>query len=157
MERAIFRSRLAMSAAGLLLLANIVIPLGLGDVYPFTSAPMFRDSPAQCCNYRLLDASGTELPAEAWLVHRVYDGNPIGYGVGLRPPAVIEQQFGVVHDKADVHRHLERRFADPGNRAPRAVEVVQEVVGPVDSQHVGVVRTERWKIARPLFNRSAPP
>ena len=149
MEPAILRSRMAMSAVALLLLANIVIPLAFGDVYPFTSAPMFRDAPVQCCNYRLLDATGTELPAEAGLVHRVYDGNPIGYGVGLRPPAVIEQQFGVVHDQADVHRHLERRFADPGNRAPLAAEVIQEVIGPIDSQHVGVVRRERWKIARP--------
>src|SRR4051812_46002343 len=89
------RSRLALAAAALLLAANVVVPALWGDVYPFTSAPMFRDSPARCCGYHVFAPDGRELPAENWLVQRVYDGNPVGYGVGVRPPAVIEQTFGV--------------------------------------------------------------
>src|SRR4051812_28304405 len=101
----LFRSRLAMIAAAILLMANVVVPLVWGDVYPFTSAPMFRDSPRQCCTYRVLDADGRPLAADEWLLQRVYDGNPIGYGVGVRPPPVIEQQFGVVHDEVCIRQH----------------------------------------------------
>ena len=85
--------RWPLAAAGLLLAANVVVPLLFGDVYPFTSAPMFRDCPGQCANYRVLAADGRELPAEEWLLSRVYDGNPVGYGVGVRPPALNEQAF----------------------------------------------------------------
>jgi hypothetical protein len=149
MEPSTFRSRLAMAAAALLLVANIVIPLFFGDVYPFTSAPMFRNSPVRCCNYRVFNAGGQELKAEAWRVQRVYDGNPVGYGVGVKPPAVIEQEFGIVHDNAAVRRHIERQFVDSNDQMPDYVDVIQEVIGPIDAQHVGVVRTERWRVARP--------
>jgi hypothetical protein len=138
-----------MAAAALVLLANIAIPVVFGDVYPFTSAPMFRDSPPRCCNYRVLDATGRELPAEAWLVQRVYDGNPVGYGVGVRPPAVIEERFGVVHDEATVCRHIERQLAELQNRGLESVDVVQEVIGPIDGQHVGVLKRHTWRIGRP--------
>ncbi|MEX2176472.1 MAG: hypothetical protein WD872_19060 [Pirellulaceae bacterium] len=139
--------------AGLLLLANVVVPLVWGDVYPFTSAPMFRDNPRQCCNYRVYRPDGIELPAEDWLCHRVYDGNPVGYGVGIKPPAVLEQEFGVVHDEAAVRRHVRKILAQPRHAALEYVEIVQEVIGPVDDQRVGVVRARRLRIGRsPMEN-----
>jgi hypothetical protein len=147
METSSFRSRLALAAAGLLLAANVVVPLVWGDVYPFTSSPMFRDAPRCCCNYRVYAEDGRELPAADWRVQRVYDGNPIGYGVGICPPAVIEQEFGVVHAEAAVREHGRLQFAAPQNDGHLAVEVVQEVIGPVDSGRVGIVTTSRWKVA----------
>jgi hypothetical protein len=138
-----------LAAAGLLLAANVVVPLVWGDLYPFTSAPMFRDCPAECCNYRVLAADGRELPVDDWLVQRVYDGNPIGYGVGLCPPAVLEQEFGRIHDAAVVRQHIERQFARPCNAAYDQVEVVQDVIGPRDGERVGVVRTNRLRVQRP--------
>jgi len=133
----------------MLLAANVVIPLVWGDLYPFTSAPMFRDSPRECCNYRVFAADGRELAAEDWLVQRVYDGNPVGYGVGIRPPAVLEQEFGVVHDEAAVRRHIQRQLAEPGHQQHEFVDVEQGVLGPIDAGRVGVVRSERWRIAQP--------
>ena len=143
------RSRLAMAAAAALLMANVVVPLIWGDVYPFTSAPMFRDSPVECCSYQVLDADGSPLAADAWLVQRVYDGNPIGYGVGVCPPAVIEQQFGVVHDEAAVRSHFDRQLAESSRQLHSSIEVVQQCIGPINTQHVGVVRTQKWRISRP--------
>jgi hypothetical protein len=143
------RTRLAMLAVVLLLAANIVVPLLWGDVYPFTSAPMFRDSPVQFCNYHIYDPGSRELPAADWLLQRVYDGNPVGYGVGLRPPSVLEQQFGVIHDEATVRAHVQSQFATMGNDAYEYVDVVQETIGHVDSAQLGIVRTERWRIVRP--------
>jgi hypothetical protein len=140
---------MGLAAAALLLAANVVVPIGFGDLYPFTSAPMFRDRPRQYCVYRVFGADGGELPAEAWLLQRVYDGNPVGYGVGVRPPAVLEREFGIVHDEAEVRRHVARQFEQPQHRSRDIVEVVQEVIGPVDSQHVGVVHVNRWRVGSP--------
>ena len=143
-----FRSRAAIAATLLLLAANIFVPLHWGDVYPFTSAPMFRDCPERCCNYRVFAADGQELPAEEWLVQRVYDGNPVGYGVGICAPAVIEQEFGVVHEDAAVRQHIQQQLAQPRHQEHAYVEVVQEVIGPLDSGRVGIVETRRWRIER---------
>ena len=142
--------RWPLVAAGLLLAANVLVPLVFGDVYPFTSAPMFRDCPGQCANYRVLTADGSELPAEEWLLTRVYDGNPVGYGVGLRPPAVIELEFGAVASEAQVRSHVQQQLARPQHRQHQHVVVVQEIVGPLSgSGRVGIVQTNRWRIERP--------
>jgi hypothetical protein len=143
------RSSIALAAVGLLLAANVVVPLVWGDVYPFTSAPMFRDAPVCCCNYRVYAPDGRELPAADWLVQRIYDGNPVGYGVGTCPPAVLEQTFGHVAGEAAVREHIARQFAQPPNRDLPYVEVVQDHIGPTDSQHVGILQTTRWRIERP--------
>src|SRR5947208_4684051 len=107
------RSRLAITAVAALLAANVVVPLIWGDVYPFTSAPMFRDAPRQFCNYRVYSIKGKLLDPADWLVQRVYDGNPVGYGVGVRPPLVLEQEFGVVPDEAAVREYFQRQLAEP--------------------------------------------
>lgn len=143
------RTQFALIAVALLLAANIAIPLVWGDVYPFTSAPMFRDAPLCCCNYRVFAEGGRELPAEDWLVQRIYDGNPIGYGVGICPPPVLERQFGHICSEQTVREHIAAQFRNPRNQNLSWVEVVQEHIGPVDSQHVGIVRTDRWRIERP--------
>jgi hypothetical protein len=144
-----FRSRMAMIAVLALLAANIVVPLLWGDVYPFTSAPMFRDTPTKFCNYRVYSPAGDELAVADWRLQRIYDGNPLGYGVGVRPPPVIEQEFGVIHDEAAVRRHTEQQFERPENARFDYVEVVQEVIGPIDTRHVGVMEARRWKVERP--------
>ena len=144
-----FRSRVAMIAVLILLAANVVVPLLWGDVYPFTSAPMFRDTPTKFCNYRVYSPAGDELAAADWQLQRIYDGNPVGYGVGVRPPPVIEQEFGVIHEEAAVRTHIERQFQRPKNARFDFVEVVQEVIGPIDAQRVGVIETHPWKITRP--------
>jgi hypothetical protein len=143
------RTHIALAAVGLLLAANIVVPLVWGDVYPFTSAPMFRDAPACCCNYRVYAPDGRELPAADWLVQRIYDGNPVGYGVGIRPPGVLEQDFCRPCDEATVRAHIARQFANRANQNYPYVEVVQEHIGPVDAQHVGITQSHRWRVARP--------
>ena len=91
---------------------------------------------------------GAELPAEEWLCQRIYDGNPLGYGVGIQPPAVIEQCFGDVHSEEHIREHIERLLAEPRHRDVSYVEVVQEVIGPVDAERVGVTATNRYVVRR---------
>lgn len=144
-----FRSRAAMLAVVALLAANIVVPLLWGDVYPFTSAPMFRDKPTKFCNYHIYSPAGEELAVADWRLQRIYDGNPVGYGVGVRPPPVIEQEFGVIHEEAAVRTHVEEQFQRSENARFEYVEVAQEVIGPIDAERVGIIETRRWKINRP--------
>jgi hypothetical protein len=142
-------SRLPLACAGLLLAAHVVVPLVGGDVYPFTSAPMFRDRPHACCQYRVILSDGSEAPAHDWQLQRVYDGNPVGYGVGTRPPEVLEQQFGDIHDEAAVRQHVARQWTRAECREIAAVEVIQERIGATAGGQVGVVESRRWRITRP--------
>jgi hypothetical protein len=146
-------------AVGILLTANAVVPVIWGDIYPFTSAPMFRDTPTQYANYRVIDPAGNELPSrhyaldsgkteDPFLIGRVYDGNPVGYGVGTAPPPVLEQEFGVVHDEATVWRHIQEQLARPENAKYAYVVVEQDVIGAIDEQRVGLEKTNRWKVER---------
>jgi hypothetical protein len=130
----------------ILLAANVVVPLLWGDVYPFTSAPMFCDKPTKFCNYRVYAPTGEEFPLSDWSLQRVYDGNPVGYGVGVRPPAVIEQEFGVIPDEAAVRDHVQDQFKREQNSRFDHVEVVQEIIGAMDAQRVGVIESHRWTI-----------
>ena len=140
---------LPLIAVGLFLAAHVVVPLVWGDIYPFTSAPMFRDRPGQYCNYHVFATDGTELPQEDWLVQRVYDGNPVGYGVGIRPPGVIEQEYGVVHSEEQVRAHiLDRLTHDSANRH-FAVTVEQRVFGPRDEGTIGLLKTNTWHVSLP--------
>jgi hypothetical protein len=137
-------------AAGLLLVANVIVPLLWGDVYPFTSAPMFRDNPQACCNYRVLGPDGQELAAEDWLCHRIYDGNPLGYGVGRKPPPVLEQTFGEVHDEDTVRAHIRELLNQPERAELPYVVVEQDVIGPLASnpERVGIQETRRYRVER---------
>lgn len=139
-------SYLPLTIVGLFLAAHVFVPLVWGDLYPFTSAPMFRDKPEKYCNYHVFAPDGTELPQEDWLVQRVYDGNPVGYGVGVTPPAVMEQEFGVVHAEQEVREHMVRRFKSLPSSSPDYVFVEQRTFGPTDAGTIGPLQTHRWKI-----------
>jgi hypothetical protein len=143
------RSRMAIAAVALLLAANVVVPLLWGDVYPFTSAPMFRDSPRQFCDYHVYSPTGEELPLANWNLQRVYDGNPVGYGVGIKPPPVLEQEFAVVHDEAAIRKHVEPQFEHAENKNFEFVDVVQDVIGAIDHRRVGIIKASPWRISRP--------
>ncbi len=148
-----FSRVLPLALVGLFLSAHVVVPLVWGDIYPFTSAPMFRDKPQQYCNYHILAPDGTELRQEDWLVQRVYDGNPVGYGVGVSPPAVIEQHFGVVHDERQVREHIRRQFSSHSSTTDRSypyVEVLQESFGAHENGTVQLTDIRRWTIANPI-------
>lgn len=146
---------LPLAIVGAFLATHAVLPVFCGDIYPFTSAPMFRDCPNCYCNYRVLAPDGKPLRAEDFLVQRIYDGNPLGYGVGIVPPPILER-FGEVRDEATLRRHIEQQLVRPANARYPFVTVEQEVIGPVDGQRVGVVRVERFRVDRPVARGSTP-
>ena len=150
-------SPLALAACGAFLLANLTIPFTLGDVYPFTVAPMFRDAPRSYENFRVFASDGTKLadnstrrvdPVNApdpFRLRRYYDGNPVGYGVGVRPPPTLDD-FGVIHSEAEILVHFQTIL----NQQTKwdAIEIEREIVGAVDAWKVGVEQTNRWHLTR---------
>lgn len=79
----------------LFLLLNLVLPFVVEEVFPVTTAPMFRDNPHQYCEFTVFGPEGESLELEPFGLHRVYDGNPAGYGSGrLAAPSL--DRFGIV-------------------------------------------------------------
>lgn len=153
------QTTLALCLVGIYLAAHAIVPLVWGDVYPFTSAPMFRDAPKQYCDYRVTSLEGQELSSKDWLTFRTYDGNPVGYGVGIVPPPVLEK-FGTVLTEEEITKHIQDRFKDPLHEKLPAVIVEQIVIGPLpneqgQSRTVGVQTTHRYTIANPALKASA--
>lgn len=141
------RLRWAEGAAIVVFLAaNIIVPLVWGDVFPFTTAPMFRDTPQAYSIYRVFTLTGEELPASDFLLHRIYDGNPPGYGVGIRPPATLAD-FGKVATADEIRRHVARYLT----ASLPMVEVVQEVIGPREDGSVGSITTNRVVVEREVI------
>ncbi len=134
--------------AGFVLL-NLLIPLLIVDLYPFSRAPMFADAPQLYCAYHLYGPRGEELSLLEFGLHRNYWGNPLGAGVGFLPPASVDR-FGSVASRDEVTAHLHERLHGRPDLAH--VEVVQEVIGD-RGQQVGVIpeMTQRWRIENPAW------
>ena len=77
------RRRVELIFAGAFALLHILAPFVIGERYPFTVAPMFRDQPSCYCVYEVTDSDGKQLDLEDFGLHLVYDGNPVGLGVGI--------------------------------------------------------------------------
>lgn len=148
-----------LTACGLFVGLNLLVPLTLGDVYPFTVAPMFRDAPRVYCNYRVYAPDGRKLAdnstrridppgsPDPFLLRRYYDGNPCGLGVGVCPPVTIDGgEFGGIHSQEHVRRHIAAHLAEMADL--EYVDVEQEIIGPLDFWRVGIQHTNRWRITR---------
>lgn len=137
------RGRWQLAVAVAFVAVHLVAPLLVGELYPFTVAPMFCDRPQLYCNYHVYGPDGRELPAADFLLQRVYDGNPPGFGVGIQPPPVLDR-FGRQPTEQEVIDHVRRQLADKPELP--YVDVVQEVIGPVSNNRVGVMQTNRWRV-----------
>jgi hypothetical protein len=146
------RGRGELAGIALFCLASVLVPLLRTELYPFSRAPMFADAPQRYCNYRVSGPDGRELPLADFGLQRNYWGNPPGVGVGFHPPDSVDH-FGEVADREAVTAHVAARLQD--FPALEAVEVVQEVIGPVDGGRVGLVSSSRWRVANPHPGDSA--
>src|SRR5262249_20704760 len=126
------RGRKELLAVALFALLNVVLPLWLVDLYPFSRAPMFADAPLQYCEYHVLDPKGEALSSRDFGLQRNYWGNPIGVGVGFRPPESADQ-FGQVALQTEVTEMVRRRLVNFANLP--FVDVRQDVIADQDGQH----------------------
>ncbi len=152
------RGRRELTAVGLFCIVFAVVPLVTTELYPFSRAPMFADSPRQYCAYAVITPAGLRLTEPKELtpfgLQRNYWGNPLGVGVGFEP-AESADVFGAVaaRERATevVAEHL-KHFPDL-----KYVDVEQSVVGPTDADHVGVLGTARCRVDNPEYHPGAAP
>jgi len=97
--------RLELVAVGLFVVINVIAPFLVGELYPFTVSPMFRDQPEQYCTYQLFDDAGKELDPATYGLHLVYDGNPPGLGMGIEAAPTLHE-FGDVPELKKVQAHI---------------------------------------------------
>ncbi len=140
------RGRRELIAVGLFCAANVVIPLALGEMYPFSSAPMFYDAPQCFCDYQVRAPDGQTLKLTEFGLQRNYWGNPPDRGMGIQAPPTIDQ-FGCVACEADVCGQLHRWLKDHPEVA--YLEVTQEVIGPVDAWRIGPMERHTWRVNNP--------
>ena len=124
----------------------VIIPLMFGELFPFSSAPMFRDRPKVYCVYEVTDPTGVALPLAAFALQRNYDGNPVGLGAGVPPPASLDV-FGDAPSMERVQAHVRARLTDHPP-ALAYVDVTQTVIGAVDDAAVGVIRRQTARVTR---------
>lgn len=148
-----------MAAVAAFVLVNLAVPLFVEDFFPFTTTPMFRDRPQYYSAYSIdvVEADSAERwegekltqMRAALALHRTYDGNPAGLGVGQVPPPTLDRFTDTLAEQSgetEVRRHVQARLDQIPKLA--GVEVVQEIVGPQSNGKVGVVRTNRWRVMR---------
>ena len=128
------------------IVTNLIGPVVLGERFPFTISPMFCDEPARYCEYLVTDANGREIDLASLKLQRVYDGNPVGLGVGIQPAETLDR-FGQVPTEQELSRHLlEQTDAWPDTPYLR---VEMTVVGALDENHVGPVERIELTVERP--------
>ncbi len=131
-------------------LLNLLVPALIVDLYPFSRAPMFADAPQVYCDYHLFDPDGHKLRPVDFGLRRNYWGNPVGLGVGYLPPQSVDR-FGSVAGQEKITAAIQTRLRQLPSLA--FVDVVQDVIGDKDGEHVGVLpnRTRRWRVDNPVF------
>src|SRR5262245_37268586 len=98
-------SRVELACVALFAACNVIIPLSAGELYPFTVAPMFRDSPKAYCEYEVIGPDGAPLPLTDFQLQRNYDGNPVGFGAGVHPPPTFDE-FGSAPSLSALRAHV---------------------------------------------------
>lgn len=130
----------------ILALSMSVIPLLFGELFPFSSAPMFRDRPTVYCTYSVTGPDGKSLSLTSFRLQRNYDGNPPGMGTGVVPNQTLDQ-FGAAPSLKVLKAHVQK-VLDSLDTAPDYVQVRQKVMGAIDSHRVGVVSDSTIRVMR---------
>ena len=119
-------------------IVNLVAPLVIGEVFPFTISPMFSDQPSEYCVYRVLDQDGQPLDGEPFGLHLVYDGNPPGLGMGIQAQPTLHG-FGKTATLEQLKTHVQDRLAAMPER--KFVTVERSLVRCVSNRLVETVNT----------------
>jgi len=127
-----------------ILLANLLGPLVIGERFPFTISPMFRQEPTCYSEFSVRGPEGQSLALNRFALQRVYDGNPVGLGVGIQPPPTLDE-FGRVPTREELLEHF-------ASLPPSAwgdlsyVEVEVTAIGDIDGRHVGKIEDRSYEV-----------
>ena len=136
---------------------QISVPFVVHELYPFSAATMFAYSLDQVAVYSVVAPDGERLSRRSFGLQINNPHDPpvmtLGrYGYGRMSPSTIQQRgsaapYGNVASRQDVFRQVQSRLLTMPHLP--YVRVTQSVLGPLDSQQVGVMRKQTWKVMNP--------
>ena len=150
------RGRKELAAVGLFCLAFAVVPLLTTELYPFSRAPMFADAPQQYCEYAVITPDDRLTDTKDLIpfgLQRNYWGNPLGVGVGFKPPPTVDD-FGKVARLQQVIEEVTPRLRQFPQWESVAVE--QSLIGAMDPNPVGVVQKTVLQVRNPYYQAGGP-
>lgn len=115
------KNRFELLAVTTFVVGNLLAPVVLGELYPFTVSPMFSDQPSQYCTYEIFDSAGQSLDPELFGLHLVYDGNPPGLGMGIEPTPTLHA-FGESRDESTVRQHVQQTMQQNNIAGPLTIK-----------------------------------
>ena len=124
---------------------NLVGPMVVGEMYPFTISPMFSDQPSQYSVYEVFDENGQPIDSEPFGLHLVYDGNPPGLGMGIQAHPTLHG-FGETSTVDQLRSHVQKKLAEMPER--EFVTVKRSLVRCVDNCPAETV--VELKVERPV-------
>ena len=108
--------KLEISCVVAFVIVNLVGPMVVGEMYPFTISPMFSDQPSEYCVYEVFDENGQPIDSEPFGLHLVYDGNPPGLGMGIQAQSTLHA-FGESVTVDQLRSHVQKKLAEmPGRK-----------------------------------------
>ena len=124
---------------------NLVGPMVVGEMYPFTISPMFSDQPSQYSVYEVFDENGEPIDSEPFGLHLVYDGNPPGLGMGIQAHPTLHG-FGETSTVDQLRSHVQKKLAEMPER--EFVTVKRSLVRCVD--HCPAETVVELNVERPV-------
>jgi hypothetical protein len=130
---------------GAFVLLNVIVPLAVFELYPFSIGPMFCDAPQRYCDYSVTGPDGEPLPLADFGLQRTYNGNPT-FGTGFRHLPHLDQ-FDTVPPTSEVEAWVKQRLRENQN-LPSPVTVTQRVIADKGDGTVGETQSFQIKVAR---------
>lgn len=124
----------------------LLVPIGIVDFYPISSAPMFNEEPQVYCDYLVCDAAGKELPLEWFHLQRNDNGNPPGFGHGIVPRWSVDR-LGKIPSQEEILDAVRAGMKERQIAGPLVVEWL--AIGDLDGNRVGVVQAHKMTVATP--------
>ena len=137
--------KLEISCVVAFVIINLIGPMVVGEMYPFTISPMFSDQPNQYSVYEVLDESGQSIDSKPFGLHLVYDGNPPGLGMGIQAHPTLHG-FGETSTVDQLRSHVQKKLAEMPER--EFVTVKRSLVRCVD--HCPAETVVELKVERPV-------
>ena len=137
------RRRRELRLVALFCAVNLVVPVFVAELFPFSRFWLFADAPQRYCEYEIRSDLGRRIAPWRMGLQRNYNGAQPHefYGRRLRPSI---DRFGEVATEQEVRAQVEMALVR--HPALRAVRVRQQVIGAIDGDKIGVVETNVWRI-----------
>ena len=138
--------RWQLAGVATFILVNLIAPFLVGEYFPFTTSPMYSDSPQIYCTYKIFDEDNLEINVDYLGLRQIYNGNPPGLGVGLKPPETANH-FGKQATEKEVKEMVQRNLTKFNYKF---VIVEQYLVHDLDGNKIGPTAIpKRWQVENP--------